>query len=336
MDGFEVRLQLVSILKKLSSSQNSIQSTIRFLLKHKDKYGEDLWDCLVEEAEKVNLNARINILYLIDGLLFTSSTALLTSHQEYQHSRRTNLPSSSTIISTSFNYGDLIKKDIIKLIEIVVPTSFNKKGLLNLMSTVQVIKNWKSQISIIDHFLTLDLLEQIDQILNHRKQILGKMEVNDTQVGIEDNELLDFTKKEILDRIDDDRERHKRLRERIWVLPIPSMSSLSPKLTNIQHPSTTYTYHRSATLLHTSLQSVTNSERPSSSISSGGPTGGGPHIELDLTISLECDQLINANLEDTGSAGLEDHDWNAIHFDNHRCFGLASNHHRLLDQFVDF
>ncbi|KAI9601825.1 hypothetical protein KEM48_001111 [Puccinia striiformis f. sp. tritici PST-130] len=318
MDGFEVRLQLVSILKKLSSSQNSIQSTIRFLLKHKDKYGEDLWDCLVEEAEKVNLNARINILYLIDGLLFTSSTALLTSHQEYQHSRRTNLPSSSTIISTSFNYGDLIKKDIIKLIEIVVPTSFNKKGLLNLMSTVQVIKNWKSQISIIDHFLTLDLLEQIDQILNHRKQILGKMEVNDTQVGIEDNELLDFTKKEILDRIDDDRERHKRLRERIWVLPIPSMSSLSPKLTNIQHH-----------------QRLSNSERPSSSIPSGGPTGG-PHIELDLTISLECDQLINANLEDTGSAGLEDHDWNAIHFDNHRCFGLASNHHRLLDQFVDF
>jgi CTD kinase subunit gamma len=53
MDGFQVRLQLVSILRKLSSSQNSIQSTVRFLLKHKDKYGEDLWDCLIEEAEKV-------------------------------------------------------------------------------------------------------------------------------------------------------------------------------------------------------------------------------------------------------------------------------------------
>lgn len=54
MDGFEVRLQLVSILRKLSSSQNSIQTTIRFLQKHRSKCGEDLWDCLVEECENVS------------------------------------------------------------------------------------------------------------------------------------------------------------------------------------------------------------------------------------------------------------------------------------------
>ncbi|WAR60560.1 hypothetical protein PtB15_9B499 [Puccinia triticina] len=358
MDGFQVRLQLVSILRKLTSSQNSIQSTIRFLLKHKDKYGEDLWDCLVEEAEKVNLNARINILYLIDGLLFTSSTALLTSHQDYQYKARTkpagssttspafnqNLsltssypsPSSSIPVdsaralpqrnlapsSVGFNYGYLIKKDIARLVEIVVPTSFNKKGLLNLMSTLQVIKNWKSQISLIEQFLNIDQLEQIDKILNNRKQILGK---DDGEHKGLDNELLDFSKKEILDRIDDDRERHKRLRERIWVLPIPSIATLSPKLTNGTHPASTYTYHRSATLLHTSLVAAASAiERPV-----------GPHIELDLTVSLECDQLIQANLEDTGLDGLEDHDWSAIKFDNQRCFGPPS--HRLHDQqFVDF
>ncbi|POW17384.1 hypothetical protein PSTT_00595 [Puccinia striiformis] len=225
----------------------------------------------------------------------------------------------------------------------------------------------KLEIANLDYrsFLNLGALEQIDQILNHRKQMyhylflsfiqkntsqnclrifffwgfvcfsLGKMEVNDTQVGIEDNELLDFTKKEILDRIDDDRERHKRLRERIWVLPIPSMSSLSPKLTNIQHPQRRIHIidQRHCCILHYNRLRI---QRDLRLRSLRVVQLGRPHIELDLTISLECDQLINANLEDTGSAGLEDHDWNAIHFDNHRCFGLASNHHRLLDQFVDF
>jgi hypothetical protein len=139
----------------------------------------------------VNLNARINILYLIDGLLFTSSTALLTSyHQDYQHvhkkprtlspAKQSHHPTTSTIASSSsssgpqtasFNYGYLIKKDIIRLVEIVVPTSFKKKGLLNFMSTAQVLKNWKAQVALIDQFLDAALLDRIHQLLNERKQM---------------------------------------------------------------------------------------------------------------------------------------------------------------------
>lgn len=36
-----------------------------------------------------------------------------------------------------------------------------------------------------------------------------------------------FSRNDILRRIEDDRERHKRLRERIWVLPVPSLLQLS-------------------------------------------------------------------------------------------------------------
>lgn len=36
-----------------------------------------------------------------------------------------------------------------------------------------------------------------------------------------------FSRNDILRRIEDDRERHKRLRERIWVLPVPSLLELS-------------------------------------------------------------------------------------------------------------
>jgi CTD kinase subunit gamma len=36
-----------------------------------------------------------------------------------------------------------------------------------------------------------------------------------------------FSRNDILRRIEDDRERHKRLRERIWVLPVPSLLDLA-------------------------------------------------------------------------------------------------------------
>lgn len=385
MDGFEVRLQLVSILRKLSSSQNSIQTTIRFLLKHKDRYGVDLWECLIEECEKANLNARMNILYLIDALLFTSSAALLTTFQPKDHHSTTtkaktnnkeegskqevendkspsltepsaqpaplhnnnhvnpaNQPSSKKLENSSapsdlFNYGNLIKRDIKKLIEIVIPlpgnttndsngsksTNHKKNGLLNLMSTQQIIKNWKSQINLIDRFLNSDELNQIDQILINRKSILAQAEV-DPSSGPE-HESSDFSKKDILDRIDDDRERHKRLRERIWVLPIPPTATLSPKLaTNSQHPASTYTIHRSATLLHTSILSAPSTTMFNSSSSS--------LLSIDRTISLECDSLISANQEDLGDDGLEESDWQAIKFENTRCFGLPSEAFSLYHQ----
>ncbi|EFP91218.1 uncharacterized protein PGTG_16409 [Puccinia graminis f. sp. tritici CRL 75-36-700-3] len=178
MNLFEVRLQLVSILGKLSSSQDSIQSTIWFSLTQKDKYGEDLWDCLMEEAEKECMI----LLDSIDGLLLRLSTALLKSHQDYQyHKREQNrrmfwgrmgVSISQSLVPPSAAglnlYGHLIKKDIIKFVETVVPTTFNKKGLLNLTSTLQVIKNWKPQVSLIEQFLKLVLLEQTDLLLNDR------------------------------------------------------------------------------------------------------------------------------------------------------------------------
>ena len=44
-----------------------------------------------------------------------------------------------------------------------------------------------------------------------------------------------FSRNDILRRIEDDRERHKRLRERIWVLPVPSIFTISanPKLSTV-------------------------------------------------------------------------------------------------------
>lgn len=52
LDPFECRLQLMSLLKKLNASQQSIQKTARFAVKHRP-LSEDLYSCLLEEIEKV-------------------------------------------------------------------------------------------------------------------------------------------------------------------------------------------------------------------------------------------------------------------------------------------
>ncbi|KAH9812479.1 CTD kinase subunit gamma CTK3-domain-containing protein [Melampsora americana] len=375
MDGFEVRLQLVSILRKLSSSQNSIQTTIRFLLKHRSKCGEDLWDCLVEECQNASLNARINILYLVDSLLITTSTTYSSSHTTSNSSNKKNQETKSnkpfqssnhTTQDHSNNYGQMIKKDLKKLIELIVPIEFQKKGLLNLMSTQQVLKNWKNQINLINKFIDLNEIEEIENLLSERKTILANAPVDTRHL---DNDFLDFSKRDILDRIDDDRERHKRLRERIWVLPIPPTSSLSIRPGPSNKPYSSYPTHRLATLLYTSLKAsasdkrLLTNEKPCSpanrshlassstssttspeddrspirspaQFSSSRPTTlnrPNPSLhnlsykECDLSIQLECDQMISANVEDTGEAGLESSDWEAMKIEHQRCYGLRTS-----------
>lgn len=53
-DPFDVRMQLLSHLKKLNASQQSIQKVVQFAIKYGARCGEDLWDCMIEECEKVS------------------------------------------------------------------------------------------------------------------------------------------------------------------------------------------------------------------------------------------------------------------------------------------
>ncbi|EFP85218.1 uncharacterized protein PGTG_11387 [Puccinia graminis f. sp. tritici CRL 75-36-700-3] len=178
-------------------------------------------------------------------------------------------------------------------------TSFNKKGLLNLMSTLQVIKNWKSQVLLIDQFLNIDLLEQIDLLLNNRKQVLGKADVDHKG---SDNELEAFSKKEILDRIDDDRERVEspapQAASRANLGPPDPLDCDSVAEADAECASSGDDLHLPSLGDAPSHLVVVGRHRRRSTV--------GPHIKSDLTISLECDQLIQANLEDTGPDGLED------------------------------
>ncbi|KZV99395.1 hypothetical protein EXIGLDRAFT_712212 [Exidia glandulosa HHB12029] len=175
MDPFEVRMQFLGLLRKLDAKQQSIQKVVSFALKHFDRCGEDLWDCVIEECTRGSIHARINILYMLDNLC-----------------------------NAGEGYTKYVARDVDIIVDLVVPDE--QDGLLNLMSTRQILENWRSK-RIVDPAVVNKVLESLDQ----RKDGLHAMAASSSRT---------FHRNDILSRFEEDRERHKRLRERRWVQPV--------------------------------------------------------------------------------------------------------------------
>ncbi|KAH8110476.1 CTD kinase subunit gamma CTK3-domain-containing protein [Phellopilus nigrolimitatus] len=204
MDPFEVRMQFLTLLRRLNASQQSIQKVVTYALKYFSRCGEDLWDCIVEECQKGTINTRINILYLLDSLCETS------------------LLSKASASSSNAFYVDFVVRDLGKIVEFVVPEG--REGLINLMSAVQILDNWRNK-RIIDP-------QKIDEVLARLDSQKTAMRVDNSGGSADGPPVLSngasstsissgtLSRNEIFKRIEEDRERHKRLRERRWVQPV--------------------------------------------------------------------------------------------------------------------
>ncbi|CAK5284427.1 unnamed protein product [Mycena citricolor] len=195
MDPFEVRMLFLELLRKLNASQQSISKVRNFAMKYFSSCGEDLWDCIVEQCERGTINSRINILHFLDSL---SETCLLVK----SHSNLTGSMPGNNL------YMDYLSRDISKIVECVVPVG--REGLPNLTSAKQILENWRNK-RIVDPQTVDDVLTMLDQRpppSEHRKS---------------SHSSLDDTEK--FRRIEEDRERHKRLRERRWVQPVSHRSA---------------------------------------------------------------------------------------------------------------
>ncbi|KAM0793474.1 hypothetical protein ACM66B_000916 [Microbotryomycetes sp. NB124-2] len=190
MDPFEVRLQFVTLLSRLSSSLQSINKCTSFALKHAPRCADDIWDCVMEECMRASLNSRINLLYLVDQLLDSQQP-----------------PNSQPFLAFA-------NRDLAQLVNNVVPDS--KLGSLNLMSATQVLNSWKTR-----RVFEASVLDPILDQLQQRRTSTRKPSAEDKEQS-QPNKMDHFSRNDILRRIEDDRERHKRLRERIWVLPVPT------------------------------------------------------------------------------------------------------------------
>ena len=64
-DPFEVRFRFTNLLSHLSASSTASQKTASYALKHRDM-DEDLHSCILENLERNNMNNRANIMYFLE------------------------------------------------------------------------------------------------------------------------------------------------------------------------------------------------------------------------------------------------------------------------------
>ncbi|KAK1217341.1 hypothetical protein PQX77_020002 [Marasmius sp. AFHP31] len=184
----------------------SIQKVVTFAVKNHSQCGEDLWDCIVEECQKGTINARINILYFLDSLC---ETCLLLKSHSTGGSSNTNL------------YVDYVSRDLPSIVENVVPPG--REGLPNLVSTRQILENWRSK-RVIDPQVIDTVISTLELRQSETQNDLPEPEPENDAPTVQPRHQSDHKKsrlprQEVFKRIEEDRERHKRLRERRWVQP---------------------------------------------------------------------------------------------------------------------
>lgn len=210
-DPFEVRMQFLGLIRKLNASQQSIQKVVAFALKYFSRCGEDLWECIIEECQKGSINHRINILYFLDSLCETS--LLAKAHQPPEQSSSTSKQVNNAL------YVDYVSRDLTQIVECVVPVG--RQGLPNLPSTKQILENWRTK-----RIIEPQKVDEVLSLLSSRDSASDATSTSAAPSSAKAEPHL--SRGEIFKRIEEDRERHKRLRERRWVQAQPHSGPAVP------------------------------------------------------------------------------------------------------------
>ncbi|ORY69582.1 CTD kinase subunit gamma CTK3-domain-containing protein [Pseudomassariella vexata] len=212
-DPFEVRMRFSGQLQHLNASVMSAQKAAQYALKNKDM-SEDLHSCILEQLEKNNsMNTRANIMYFIEHLLELACKE-----------NKSNV------------YVRMMQRDIIRVVDAVCPEDgsgaanvkvvrkvlqgLNTMGVLSDQTIVEINECLKDRnVSHGDFTLESPALKAATPSLN--------AEVNGATLGQSRNRNSTsataapprLEKRQIEQRIEEDRERHKKRRENIWAVP---------------------------------------------------------------------------------------------------------------------
>ncbi|KAI1249890.1 hypothetical protein MGN70_008340 [Eutypa lata] len=213
-DPFEVRMRFSSQLQHLNASVTSAQKAAQYAIKYKDM-DEDLHSCIIEQIEKVanvelqnNMNTRANIMYFIEHFL------------EMATKERHN------------DYARMMQRDIIRVVDAVCPE--DGSGAANVKVVRKVLQGLLNK-----SLLPNQTVGEIEECLKERDTFASDIGLSSpvngdiappTDVNTHPNSRsrnggssapngLRLDKRQIEQRIEEDRERHKRMRESMWTVP---------------------------------------------------------------------------------------------------------------------
>ncbi|KAL9061600.1 MAG: hypothetical protein Q9162_000132 [Coniocarpon cinnabarinum] len=197
-DPFEVRIKFTNQLQHLNASVTSAQKAASYAIRHKDM-DEDLHSCILEQVERNNMNNRANIMYFIEHLC---DMAHREGHIELIR---------------------MMQRDILRIIDAVAPA--DGSGAANVKVVRRVLSGLRQK-----NMLTADTVAELEECLKERDTAQNHAEsspraVDATRGGFgssssssRPNGAPRLDKRQIEQRIEEDRERHKRLRENIWAV----------------------------------------------------------------------------------------------------------------------
>lgn len=192
-DPFEVRMKFSSYLTHLSASSTSLTKTAYFALKHRDM-DDDLHSCILETLEKGSMNNRANIMYFLE------------------HHADVNMKDGG-----HKGYVEYLRRDIGRVVEAVAQSGANVKVCRRVVSGLGE-----------KGVLGDGVVEDLEVVLRQKEEKWGGLlngnddeEMVDVAVVSEEKKKVNgakIDKKAIEQRIEEDRERNKRLREGVWAV----------------------------------------------------------------------------------------------------------------------
>ena len=213
-DPFEVRMRFTSQLQHLNASTTSATKAANYALKYSE-FSDDLHSCILEQLERNNMNNRANIMYFLPSLCETAKA------------------------QGEMGYVRMMERDILRIIDLVAPD--DGSGAAN----VKVVRKVLQQLRI-KSFLQPQTVLELEECIAGRDNALpsspGHPHVQVEQDGLPSvtrstpqstvrdpfyNSGIRLDKRQIEQRIEEDRERHKRAREGIWAISQYSISTLA-------------------------------------------------------------------------------------------------------------
>lgn len=210
-DPFEVRMRFTNQLSHLSASALSSQRAASYALKYRD-LDEDLHSCILESLERVTLNTRANIMFFIEHL---AEASMREAHPGFVR---------------------MMRRDIVRIIDLVAPD--DGSGAANVKVVRRVLGGLVEK-GVLDQ----TTFAELEECLSDRDQ--KEMDEHEDQNGHDDGSaavrrpfvatatataapaMVDMAsagrsrvldKRQIEQRIEEDRERHKRARESVWAV----------------------------------------------------------------------------------------------------------------------
>ncbi|QSZ31401.1 hypothetical protein DSL72_000966 [Monilinia vaccinii-corymbosi] len=216
MDPFEVRIRFTQYLQHLNASVTSANKTAQYALKYRDM-DEDLHSCILEQLERNSMNNRANIMYFIEILCDMASKE---GHDDYVR---------------------MIQRDILRVVDAVAPE--DGSGAANVKVVRKVLQGLQQK-----SFLLAQTVTEIEECLKERDTqpdvLLSSPPAETAEANgsgasqhatpkpAKPNGVARLDKRQIEQRIEEDRERHKRLREHIWAVPPAGPDAEFDKLWN--------------------------------------------------------------------------------------------------------